>query len=91
MPYVHENNKPYAEAGDVRLPGDLNYAITCLLDKHVKDNGLSYKSINSAIGAIECAKQEFYRRVAVPYEEKKLAKNGDVYSPETLGETEDEA
>jgi hypothetical protein len=26
-----------------------------------------------------CAKDEFYRRVVVPYEEKKRKENGDVY------------
>jgi hypothetical protein len=41
--------------------------------------GLSYKNINQAIGALECAKLELYRRVAAPYEDKKALINGDVY------------
>lgn len=40
---------------------------------------LSYADINEAIGALECAKLELYRRIAVPYENRKLAENGDVY------------
>jgi hypothetical protein len=30
-------------------------------------------------GALECCKLEFYRRVAVPYEDQKIKSNGDVY------------
>lgn len=30
-------------------------------------------------GALECCKLEFYRRVAVPYEDRKIKLNGDVY------------
>lgn len=33
----------------------------------------------SVLGAIECAKLEFYRRVAAPYETTKALENGDVY------------
>jgi len=32
------------------------------------------------MGALEGAKLEFYRRVVVPYEEKKMKENGDVYN-----------
>jgi hypothetical protein len=40
---------------------------------------LSYQTINDIVGALEGAKLEFYRRVAVPYEESKRRINGDVY------------
>ena len=60
-------------------PGDLNYAITSLINQYYKDIGHSYVAINDIIGSLECAKAEFYRRVAVPYEEEKIKENGDVY------------
>ena len=60
-------------------PGDLNYAITSLINQYYKDTGPSYVAINDIIGSLECAKAEFYRRVAVPYEEEKIKENGDVY------------
>jgi hypothetical protein len=41
--------------------------------------GKNYKHINEIIGVLECAKQEFYRRVAAPYEDTKIQENGDVY------------
>ena len=40
----------------------------------------SYSVINEAVGAIESAKMEFYRRVAAPYEDKKAIANGEVYT-----------
>lgn len=42
-------------------------------------NGGKYDSLNAVIGVLECAKQEFYRRAAVPYENQKITENGDVY------------
>jgi len=43
------------------------------------EKGLSYTFINDCVGALEGAKLELYRRVASPYEDKKIAENGDVY------------
>lgn len=63
-----------------RTSGDLNYALTETLIGYLKREGVSYEAINDCLGALEGAKLEFYRRVAVPYEEKKRLENGDVYS-----------
>lgn len=60
--------------------GELNYMITRMVDQYLKDNDLSYSTINEVIGVLECAKLELYRRVASPYEDIKIAQNGDVYS-----------
>ena len=38
-----------------------------------------YAHLNEAIGVLECAKLELYRRVAAPYEDGKRAETGDVY------------
>lgn len=59
--------------------GELNYGFSCLIDQYMAVKGLSYQTINDIVGALEGAKLEFYRRIAVPYEEKKLEENGDVY------------
>lgn len=58
--------------------GDLNYAITKLVD-HWCTVFPSYDNFNALIGVLECVKQEFYRRKVVPYEEQKREENGDVY------------
>lgn len=87
MPYVSQERRKLldpllqrvAEALDSR--GDLNYAVTALICSQIKTVG--YASLEQAIGTLECAKHELYRRVAAPYEEKKCAENGDVYYDDT--------
>ncbi len=59
--------------------GDLNYAISLILSVYLANSGTQYKTINDILGALEGAKLEFYRRVAVPYEEQKIKENGDIY------------
>jgi hypothetical protein len=39
---------------------------------------ISYSKIAMATGVLENIKQEFYRRVASPYEDKKINENGDI-------------
>ena len=58
---------------------DLNYIITLVCLEYLKNNGTNYQNINDIVGALECAKLEFYRRLVVPYETKKITENGDVY------------
>jgi hypothetical protein len=57
--------------------GDYNYIITRLLDMGHSPH--SYDSINTIMGILECVKQEYYRRIAAPYEGEKMYQNGDVY------------
>jgi hypothetical protein len=59
--------------------GDLNYAITSIIDTYLECRGLNYGNINSVIGVTECLKLELYRRVAANYEDQKAKENGDVY------------
>ena len=80
MPYLERGIRASLEDG--RKPteaGELNYLITRLCDEFLMKTGLSYKNINQAIGALECAKLELYRRVAGPYEDQKSRENGEVY------------
>lgn len=79
MPYITVDDRLALQSRDARTVGELNFNITCLLDAFISQNGLTYTAINNAIGALECAKLELYRRVAVPYEEKKRSENGEVY------------
>ncbi len=57
------------------VDGELNYVVTKML-KEVYP--LRYFHINKAIGVLECIKLEYYRRVAAPYEDKKIQESGDV-------------
>lgn len=55
--------------------GNLNYVITRLLHASYANR---YAEINEAIGVLECAKLEFYRKRAAPYEDQKEFENGSV-------------
>lgn len=86
MPYITEHDREQINSGQQppSTPGELNYAITCMLIKYLQANGTRYQTINDCLGALEGAKAEFYRRVAVPFEEYKRRTNGDVYPPDLL-------
>jgi len=87
MPYIKKEKRPlYREEIDKLVKklekqpleeqdGDLNYIITSIMKLLYKPRYFNY---NRAIGVIESIKQEFYRRVVSPYEDKKIIDNGDV-------------
>lgn len=86
MPYIHKvlRNKidkliNISEDISDFTEGELNYCITKICLMYINNFGLSYKTINSVIGILECIKLELYRRVAIPYEDIKIEQNGDVY------------
>lgn len=81
MPYIKQEQRDALDfAGDVpTTAGELNYVITKVCIGYMKRGHKSYQEINDILGALEGAKLEFYRRVAVPYEEGKIETNGDVY------------
>lgn len=37
------------------------------------------KNVSDLLGVFECVKLEFYRRIVAPYEDAKIAENGDVF------------
>lgn len=83
MPYIPEKNRiNLLTARPADTAGELNYIFTAAIVKYLARHGTSYRTINDAIGALEGAKAEFYRRVAAPYEEGKIKENGDVYGPD---------
>lgn len=60
--------------------GDLNFAITEMIESYRANHGTSYKIFNHITGALDDAKDEFRRRVVHPYEDAKCLANGDVYA-----------
>lgn len=81
MPYIpHEHRARLSAIGEPMNPGELNYLFSMIIDDYLDFKApLSYQIINDVLGALEGAKLEFYRRIAVPYEQMKKAQNGDVY------------
>jgi hypothetical protein len=85
MPYITQekrNQLSYA-AHHADSPGELNFLLTEMCLSYL--SGLSpvkknvYTDYNDVIGALECCKLEMYRRAIAPYEDEKIAQNGDVY------------
>ncbi len=79
MPYIDEKDRKELETRGAKTPGELNYNLTRVIQGYVHECGLDYQTINDIIGALECCKIEFYRRIARPYEDRKREINGDVY------------
>lgn len=83
MPYVDPETRARIDGGGLpQTSGELNYALTRAVQSYLcRDTNhlYSYEQINAAIGALECCKLELYRRIAAPYEDKKIQRNGDVY------------
>lgn len=90
MPYIPLSTRGILDGFDNEVrrtpdnPGELNYRITMVILKYLLHRGLSYQTVNDILGALEGAKLEFYRRVAVDYERGKCEENGDVY-PRPVG------
>ena len=86
MPYISLEARNRLAEGEVpQNAGELNYAITQLVDAYLGRAAAGagrtrYAHLNEAVGVLECAKLELYRRVAAPYEDEQLAESGDVYT-----------
>lgn len=83
MPYVTQKVRLDLETGKLIIgvglvAGELNYLITSLVKDYLGSSP-NYQRYNDAVGALECAKLELYRRRVSPYEDTKIAENGDVY------------
>jgi hypothetical protein len=89
MPYVTPKDRQRLDAGEFpRNAGELNYAITQLCRTYLQGQAYDhttltqgptrYAHLNEVVGVLECAKLEFYRRAAAPYEDTKIKENGDV-------------
>ena len=58
------------------LLGEINYCFSRILAKSMGET--SYSKIAMITGVLENIKQEFYRRIAASYEDKKIVENGDI-------------
>ncbi len=80
MPYIHPERR--LDLAVTCLPateGELNYLLTSCVKQYLLQHEDSYSTFNAVVGALESAKQEFYRRKVVPLEQEKIQENGDVY------------
>lgn len=87
MPYIKdEDRKNFTNLTremhmkDIHSPGELNYLITYLVHVFLGQKKESYQYYNDALGALEGAKLELYRRMISKYEDQKILQNGDMPS-----------
>lgn len=94
MPYINQTTRKLLDGeidkliiqfdnfDDDEIEGVLNYTISRILSAGIKSghniDKWRYYLINRAIGVLECVKQEFYRRIAAPYETQAMNKNLDI-------------
>lgn len=78
MPYLEERKRSLVDGtGVTTTSGELTYRLYVACLKHLPHE-YRYGDLNEILGCLEATKQEFYRRVVAPYEDKKIAENGDV-------------
>lgn len=80
MPYISDKNKrqmlkPVEVASS---PGELNYQIFVTMLAYLENREVSYDTLAEALSACHEAGGEFRRRILVPYEDDKIAENGDI-------------
>jgi hypothetical protein len=77
-PHIEELVDAISNHGFAQIKaGNLNYVVSKIV-WNAFDKKPSYSFGNELMGALECIKQEFYRRKLAPYEDKKIEENGDV-------------
>jgi hypothetical protein len=79
MPYIAPEKRGYRTQLTPKTAGELNYAITCLILEYLDRAGERYETLNAIDGVLGLVQHEFRRRVIDPYEDKKIAENGDIY------------
>ena len=88
MPYIkREERAQYQELLDelakrvpedrMARPGHMNYLVSLLIEK-VYGKDLRYADHNEVLGMLSGVSLEFYRRKTAPYEDIKIAEEGDL-------------
>lgn len=80
MPYITKERRSALErtGATPENAGELNYMICQLIHDYIENKGLEYQTLNDVVGVLDAVKQELYRRLIGPYEDKKIAANGDI-------------
>lgn len=84
MPYINpERRKVFdthldAIAENLNSGGEINYCAYRLCLAFIKKTGLSYTNSMVPFSALGAAQMELYRQIIAPYEDEKIAENGDV-------------
>jgi hypothetical protein len=74
--WSNQQNRSISNEELLGICGDINYTFSRILGGIMGD--VTYPKIATITGVLENIKQEYYRRVASPYEDKKIVQNGDI-------------
>ena len=85
MPYIKAHMRPNYDIAMAPLlrfieenkvsSGELNYLVTSIL---LAIKPKKYDDMNAILGVLRCVSAEFERRILAPYEDRKIAENGDI-------------
>ena len=84
MPYISEERRQVfdrhldAIGAELENGGEINYCVYRLCLRFLERQGMSYNKAMIPFSALGAAQMELYRRVVAPYEDIKIAENGDV-------------
>lgn len=84
MPYITQEKRELfdehidAIAKNLQSGGEINYCVYRLCLEFIKQHGMGYNTSMVPFSALGAAQMELYRRVIAPYEDQKIAENGDV-------------
>lgn len=84
MPYISPERRQVfdqhldAIAENLTSGGEINYCAYRLCLAFINKTGMSYTNSMVPFSALGAAQMELYRKVIAPYEDKKIAENGDV-------------
>lgn len=82
-PYITKKRRKELWSDSPNTIGELNYVIIMEIFDYLgipEGCGIDYEACNEVIGVLECAKQELYRKMVAPYEDKKCKENGEVFN-----------
>ena len=87
MPYISEPNREKLCGARVAIKssrldtiGDVEYLFCLIADHYLSLHPFAFATLNSIVGAFECGKMEFYRKMASVYEDGKEKANGTVWT-----------
>lgn len=80
MPYIDQEARDQLDAGGRPVKvGELTYVLTRAVLEYVQAKGAKFATFADVLAALDATAREFYRRQVAPYEDGKIAENGDVY------------
>lgn len=89
MPYVTPDRrhelKPAQYTGRppaiMQHPGDLAYLLAQACADYLRQNELSWRTIQDVLGSLDGVARDFWNEVGQPYEDAKRRTNGAIYPP----------